>query len=338
MSRLDSPNLFRSAINKIKVFFRQEKWKETMIFLFFVFLSACLWYLQSLQQEYEIEIEIPIKYKNIPADMILTENNPKTVIAKVRDKGTVLLNYSWLRTFSPIEVNMKDAKPDNNQITTISRRVIESNISKQLISTTSLVSFEPQTIQVDYTELQSKELPVQLDITLTMKPGFQLTDSIKSVPEKIVVHASNAILDSLFAVKTVHKEIKDAGKTQEITIRLKEIEGARMEPNEVTIIIPIEEFTEKRFILPVICTDVPDDYTLRIFQSAIEVICNIPMSRFKDLSEDEFEIQIPFREFEENQSAGELMIRLTKKPEWISEPILNPNLIEFIIEQKVTND
>ncbi|MDR2918585.1 MAG: YbbR-like domain-containing protein [Tannerella sp.] len=335
MSRLDnSPNLFKSTIDKIKAFFRQEKWKEAMIFLFFVFLSACLWYLQSLQQEYEIEIEIPIKYKNVPADMILTENNPNTVIAKVRDKGTVLLNYSWLRTFAPIEVNMKDATPENNQTTVITRRIIESNISKQLISTTSLVSFEPQTIQVDYTELQSKELPVQLDIDITMKPGFQLVDSIKSVPDKIVVHASNAILDSLFALTTVHKEIKDVSKTQEITIRLKDIKGARMEPNQVTVIIPVEEFTEKRFILPVICTDVPDNYTLRIFQSAIEVVCNIPMSRFKDLSEDEFEIQIPFREFEENQSAGELMIRLTKKPEWISEPILNPNLIEFIIEQK----
>lgn len=334
MNWLDGSNVFKSMINKIKIFFRQQQWKEIMIFLFFLLLSSGLWCLQSLQQEYEIEIEIPIKYKNIPSDMTLAGNNPTMIIAKIRDKGTVLLNYSWLRTFAPIEINMKEVRSENDQTGTVSRRIIESNISKQLIASTSIIGFEPQSIQVEYTELKSKELPVQPDITLSMKPGFQLAGEIRSVPEKIQVYASNTILDSLSVLKTIHREIKDADKELEITLQVQEIEGVKMEPDKVKIIIPIEEFTEKRFILPVICTDVPDNYTLRLFQSAIEVTCNIPISRFKDVTENDFEIQIPFREFEENQSAGELSIRLTKKPEWISDPTLNPNLIEFIIEQQ----
>lgn len=334
MSRLDKQHLFKSTRDNIRVFFHQQKWKETMIFLFFVLLSLGLWYLQSLQQDYEIEIEIPIKYKNIPANMVLTENNPEIVVAKVRDKGTVLLNYSWLRTFAPIEVNMKDAQPGENKSTTIPRRTIESSISKQLIASTSLLSFEPQTIQVEYSELKSKEIPVRLDIALTMKPGFQLADSMKIIPNKVVVFASNTILDSLVVLKTVRREIKDADKTKEITVQLQPIEGTRMEPSEVKVIIPIEEFTEKRFLLPVICTDIPDNYVLRTFPASIEVTCNIPMSRFKDLTEDNFDIQLPFREFEENQSAGELLLRLTRKPDWVSDPILNPNMVEFIIEQQ----
>lgn len=334
MSRLDKPGIFKSVSGKIKIFFRQQKWKEVMIFLFFVLLSLGLWYLQGLQQEYEIEIEIPVKYKNVPANMILTENNPETIVAKVKDKGTVLLNYIWMRTFSPIEINMKSAESGESQVTALSRRAIETNISRQLISSTSLLSFEPQVIQVEYTELKSKELPVEADVKISMKPGFQLADSIKIIPEKVVVHASDAVLDSLFVLKTVQKEIKDLDKVTEIVIRLLDIKGARLEPNEVKVIIPVEEFTEKRFTLPVLCADMPSDYVLRTFPSSIEVICNIPMSRFKDLTEEDFEILIPFREFEENQSAGEILVYLSKKPDWISTPIFNPNTIQFIIEQK----
>ena len=333
MSRLDN-QIFKSTIDKVKIFFYQQKWKEIFIFLFFVLLSSGLWYQQSLQQEYEIEIEIPIKYKNMPNHIFLTENNPEVIVAKVRDKGTVLLNYSWLRTFAPVEVNMKDVKPETSPSVTVSKRVVEAMISKQLIASTSLLSFEPQTIQVEYAKLSSKELPVQLQMSLSMKPGFQLADSIQIIPDKVLAHASSIMLDSLYTLKTVHREIKDADKTREITFQLQKIEGVRMQPNEIKVIIPIEEFTEKRFTLPILCPDVPDNYTLRAFPSSFEVICNIPISRFKDLTESDFEIQIPFQEFEENQNDGELSLRLTKKPGWISEPVLNPNTTEFIIEQK----
>lgn len=336
MSRLDNQSVFKSIIEKIEVFFHQQKWKEYLIFLFFVLLSLGLWYLQSLQQEYEIEIEIPVKYKNIPANMILTENNPEMIIAKVKDKGTVLLNYIWMRTFSPIEINMKSAESGESQVTALSRRAIETNISRQLISSTSLLSFEPQVIQVEYTELKSKELPVQIDIDLSMKPGFQLADSIQIIPEKVVAHASSVVLDSLFVLNTVHKEFKDLNKVTEVVIRLQDIKGVRMEPGEVKLVIPVEEFTEKRFILPVLCEDIPDNFTLPTFPASVEIICNIPMSRFKDLSEDDFEILIPFREFEENRSAGELLVHLSKKPDWITAPVIVPNTIQFIIEQKQT--
>lgn len=333
MNRLDKPNKFKSVSGKIEAFFREQKWKEVVIFLFFVLLSLGFWYLQSLQQEYEIEIEIPVKYKNMPANMILADSNPEVIIAKVKDKGTILLNYIWMRTFSPVEIDMKSAVSGESQVTVLSRRAIEANISRQLISTTSLISFDPQTIQVEFSELKSKELPVLVALDISMKAGFQLADSIKTIPDKVVAYGSDAVLDSLFVLKTVHKEIKDADKTMEVIFNLQSIQNVRLEPNEVKVIIPVEEFTEKRFILPVLCTDIPDNYVLRTFPSSIEVICNIPMSRFKDLTEEDLEILIPFREFEENQSTGEILVYLRKKPDWVFAPIFDPNTIQFIIEQ-----
>jgi hypothetical protein len=51
------------------------------------------------------------------------------------------------------------------------------------------------------------------------------------------------------------------------------------------------------------------------------------------LSESDFEILIPFSEFEANLISGKLAVSLSKQPDWIARPSLNPDLIEFILEQ-----
>ncbi len=113
MPQLDINQSFKSARMKINAFLRRQRWKEALIFFFFVLLSLGFWLLQSLQQEYEIEISIPVRYKNIPPDISFTETPPQEIIAKVKDKGSVLLNYSFGRSFAPIETKIRLRKADH---------------------------------------------------------------------------------------------------------------------------------------------------------------------------------------------------------------------------------
>ena len=77
MSRLENTeSSFKSALGEIKAFLHSQKWKEALIFLCFLLLAFGFWYLQSLQQEYEIAITIPVKYKNIPPDITFAEALP----------------------------------------------------------------------------------------------------------------------------------------------------------------------------------------------------------------------------------------------------------------------
>ena len=109
MSRLENiQNSFKSIQAKTKAFFHGDKWKEALVFFFFALLAFGFWLLQSLQQEYEIELVFPVKYKNVPADIAFNVPEVETITAKVKDKGSVLLNYTFGRSFAPIEVNMKN--------------------------------------------------------------------------------------------------------------------------------------------------------------------------------------------------------------------------------------
>ena len=332
MPQLDNINQsFKSARMKINAFLRRQRWKEALIFFFFVLLSLGFWLLQSLQQEYEIEINIPVRYKNIPPDISFTETPPQVVIAKVKDKGSVLLNYSFGRSFAPIETNMKNQAEKSGSIS-ISKKAIENNIQKQLLATTSLVTFEPQHIEAAYSKRIKKEIPVVFNGTIQTNPVFHVSGNITISPMNMSVYASDVVLDTLNQAKTVFTEIKKGNKTITKTVQLQKVSEATYDPTSVTITIPIEEFTEKTLEIPVLCTDLPPHYTLRTFPSVAKVTCSIPLSRFKDLSEDAFEIRFSFKDLEQNVS-GSLPIQLTKKPDWVSSVALVPDKIEFILEQ-----
>ena len=192
MPQLDINQSFKSARMKINAFLRRQRWKEALIFFFFVLLSLGFWLLQSLQQEYEIEISIPVRYKNIPPDISFTETPPQEIIAKVKDKGSVLLNYSFGRSFAPIETNMKNQAEKSGSLS-ITKKTIQSDIQKQLLATTSLVGFEPQSIEAAH----ENGLPLVMDNTVAtaylVRPLELGADIVVNSTSKYVNGNSDAI-------------------------------------------------------------------------------------------------------------------------------------------------
>ena len=332
MSRLGQiTHSFKSTKKEIKTSFLQKKWKDVLIFFCFVLLSFGFWILQSLQQEYEIDFQIPIKYKNIPSDISFVGNPPKEIKVTVKDKGSILLNYTFGRSFAPIEVNMKN-RNETSGLLSITKQEIESGIKKQLIATSTLISFTPPQISVLYSKLREKEIPVIFNGKIHTEAGFKTSNQIKISPTVIKVYASEMVLDSIHEIKTTFTEIKNGNKTITRPVSLQEIKGARFEPKEVSVTIPIEEYTEKVFEIPVTCEDLPDHYILRTFPSTVKVSCNMPLSLFKNVSEKDFSIQISFADLEHNLS-GKLPIYLNKKPDRVEGIKLSPYQIEFILEQ-----
>ncbi|MCC8144728.1 MAG: YbbR-like domain-containing protein [Tannerellaceae bacterium] len=331
MSRLENiNNSFKSVPEEINTFLRRQRWKEVLIFIFFVLLSLGFWMLQSLQQEYEIDITIPVRYKHAPLDISFNEIPPDKVVAHIRDKGSVLLNYTFGRGFIPIEINMKEVAVNGSF--SVKRREIESNIQKQLIASTSLLSFEPSQIDISYSTRQRKEVPVTFTGRIDIERGYQQAGNITFEPATVSVYAGASTLDTLTAIKTNFIEIKKGNKTITRAVQLQKLPGTSLEPEYVTVTVPIEEFTEKIIEIPVVCNNLSWGYTLRTFPPLVKVVCNVPLSRFKELSAEDFSIEISFYDLEQNIS-GTIPVKLTKKPEWIQNITLVPDRIEFLLEQ-----
>lgn len=335
MSRLEHKKVpFKSVINKLKASFREFHWREAFTFCAFVLLAFGFWLMQSLKQEYEIELSVPIRYKNIPPSVHFTEDRPEKLVVKVKDKGNVLLNYLLGgRSLSPVEINLKNLPLKEREKLLVSKQDIEADLLKQLIATTTLISFEPQQVRVTYGKLVSKEIPVVFDGKVQLDPGFQVSDTIRLSPATVKVYAGQGAFDSISVLKTVYTEWK-ANKEIIQLVKVVVPKGLTIDPQEVTVTIPIEEYTEKTLSIPVLCLDLPPQYTVRTFPSSVNVICSVPMSRFKDLSEMDFGVSISFNDLKDSKS-GLVALKLFKKPEWVTTATLSPNQIEFLLEQNL---
>ena len=323
---------FESRLLRSGVFFRRQQWKEIFIFLFFLLLAFVFWLLQTLQQDYEQRIEYPLRYKNAPTEWILSENNPQTVSVLLKEKGTNLLYYLWNASSSPIEIPVSGLSQMSDSTLQISNRILESELSKQLFASTSVLSIEPREIVLHYDILSSRLSEVSAEVSVTTRPGFQVSDSITVSPSQVRLYGSSKALALLNEIQTQPIVVEDVSKTRELTVLLDLPANVKSETKNVKLTIPVEEFTEKKMQLQVLCPDVPEKYILRMFPSSVEITCYLPISQFRELTEDMLEIMIPFSTFEENQATGKIPIRLTQKPAWVSNAVVSPNELEFIIE------
>ncbi|MDR1880145.1 MAG: YbbR-like domain-containing protein [Tannerellaceae bacterium] len=289
-----------------------------------------------MQEEYEIQVTLPVRYRNVPPDISFIQTPPREIRARIKDKGSVLLNYTVGQNFSGIDINMKDI-PEKNGVVLFSEKEVESGIMKQLIATTNLLSFEPRRIEAPYGIRMNKTVPVVFDGRVHTEPGFFVCGDIVVDPPIVEVYAADAVLDTLRSVKTVHTEITRGDKTLTRLIQLQKIDGVSIEPNAVSITVPIEEFTEKTLEIPVVCTGTPSRYTIRTFPAVVKITGSVPLSRFKELTEADFSMQVSFDDMKQNVS-GVLPVRLTEKPDWVRNITVSPDSVEFILEQSGEDD
>ena len=104
---------FKKYYTAVKNFLLGPKNKEFLIFLFFFFVSAAFWLLQSLNETFDVELKVPLKLENVPSDVVITSDLPSDLNVMVRDKGTVLVRYIYGTEQVPVRVDYKDYDKGN---------------------------------------------------------------------------------------------------------------------------------------------------------------------------------------------------------------------------------
>jgi hypothetical protein len=306
------------------------RYKETFIFLFFLFLSFIFWMMHTMQEEYETQIVIPVVYKGLSAETALTDSPPRLITAHVRDRGSVLTQYSLRK--KPLSVDLSRLTAGQSVIT-VGDASLESLIMKYLESTTALLSYSPRSISISCDIRVKKLLPVTFGGEIRTLPGYVVSGSISFSPAEITVYAGESSLDTLTSVATEYIEISNAGKPIIRRLRLNPPPGAVAEPDAVTASIPIEASAEKTIEIQVSEASVPLGYKMRMFPSMVSIACRVPLSLFRELSAEHFTVDASLANFTALTAPRRLPLKITRKPAWVEQAILSHDSIEFILEE-----
>lgn len=114
--------------------------------------------MQTLNSDYEAEFSIPVRLKGVPNNVVITSEPFSELRVKVKDRGTVLLNYMLGKSFFPVNLDFADYSGRDNHVR-IYASEFEKKIMSQLNVSTRLLSVKPDTLEYIYSTGKSKQVP-----------------------------------------------------------------------------------------------------------------------------------------------------------------------------------
>ena len=319
---------------KIKDFLLSDKSREFLIFLFFFLIAGGFWLLQTLNNDYEAEFSIPVRLKEVPNDVVITSEPSSELRIKVKDRGTVLLNYMLGKSFFPVNLNFNDYSARNNHVRIYSSE-FEKKIMSQLNVSTRLISVKPDTLEYIYSTGKSKRVPVKMQGKVTAARQYYLSDTIYS-PDSVLVYAPVAILDTITTAYTRKVDLSNIADTLTHHVALAEVKGAKFIPNAVDLTFPVDMYTEKTVEVPLHGVNFPADKVLRTFPSKVQITFQVGLKRFRSIKASDFIINISYEELLKLGS-DKYTVKLKSFPSGINQIRIVPEQVDFLIEQITSN-
>ncbi|NJO90025.1 MAG: hypothetical protein HC831_14565 [Chloroflexia bacterium] len=159
-----------------------------------------------------------------------------------------------------------------------------------------------------------------------------MKESIIINPDTIKIRGVKSSLDTIRFVLTDSLRLNEVGDSVNVMANLAKLPGIELTPQMVNCIIPVEKFTELNFNLPIKSVNVPKGYSVKLFPSTAKITCNVGFSKYQSVYREQFSLIADMTGFEKN-AGSRLRIRLSSKPEYISNIRIHPQSIDYIIEK-----
>lgn len=307
-----------------------EKSGEFFVFLVFFLIAGAFWLLQTLNDEYETEFSLPFRLRGVPEEVVITSDPPSELRVRVRDKGTVLLNYMLGRSFYPVSMEFAEHAGDEGNVRMPSSLLWDRVVS-QLGTSTTLLSIKPDTLEFYYSSGASRTVPVKLLGHVSAGRQYYLSDTIFT-PDSVKVYAPREVLDTITAAFTQRLQIEGISDTLRRRVTLLSARGVKHVPTTVEVMLPVDVYTEKTVEVPIEGVGFPGDKVLRAFPSKVNVTFQVGMSRFRQITADDFLITVSYDELC-RLGTDKYTVSLSTVPHGVTQVRINPPQVDFLIEQ-----
>lgn len=329
---MDLKASFREWRTKLKGFFSTGMWRNILFFMLFMILAFIFWLMLFFQKEnVEGTYRVPLKYTNVPEDVVFDNELPEFIEVTVADKGSEIFKLDVIRRDS-LEIDV--ATLTEGGTTVLQGDQYRQLILSRLSPSSAIRGYYPMNISLATSKLKSKQLMVIFDGEITTSRANLVVDSVLFIPETITAYGSKESLDQLKNAVTEYTIFKNLKSTSQLPIRINPVEGVKFSPDQVEAFIPIEEYTERGFEVPIVATHLPKDLDVKFFPSKVNVTFSVTLEEYKKIDPEDFEITLDYRKFHDNED-GRVEIELTKSPSTVVNPRLSPTSVEFLFESKL---
>lgn len=329
-------NIKRALRSKRAKWIRQGGWlswlwnKQTFIFLFFLALSTTFWVFQTLNETYEEDFVVPLELRNVPNNVVVTTDLPTDVHVSLRDKGSVLLAYRYTRKLRAVTVDFNTYSNGMGHVT-IQGSELSKQVASQLLASTQMISFKPETLEYYYNYGLCKRVPVVVQSNVQTGKMFSLSN-ILTDHNTVLVYASKEILDTITAAYTKPYALRNAVDTTRVKLPFSQIRGAKFVPNSINVAFCVDRVVEKTVQVPVQQVNFPASKQLRTFPATVSVTFQVTMGQYRNITSDNFVLVVNYEELLKNKT-NVCHLSLKTIPTGVSHVHISPQDVEYIIEE-----
>ena len=143
--------------------------RSILLYLCFVVISAVFWSFLTFNSDVKLDMEVPVKV-SMPSNVHLLSRVPDTLTVTVSDRGYRFFSYLFHKT-PTLTLRFGDYNDGNGNF-----KVDQSHLKKALAAIlnkhATIVSVLPENINIRFTDLPGKKVPVKTDILVEPREDY----------------------------------------------------------------------------------------------------------------------------------------------------------------------
>lgn len=314
-----------------KRFLFSRRSREVLVFSFFLAVSAGFWLMQTLNDTYDMDVQVPLELSGVPRDVIITDQIPSPIRVTVRDKGVNLIRYYRMGGKAPMQVPFVVHAKGGSLGHVVVTSDVQKQLSTYLLGSSKVMAVHPDTIDYYFTRGMYKRVPVRLQGRIESNPLYYISDT-RIVPDSVTVWAPSSVLDTLRAAPTQACDVTDLTHNDSRRIRMANLKGVKFEPDEVQVVSLVDMFTEKSVTVPITGLNFPGDKSLITFPSTATITFRIGTKQFKKITADDFVVAITYEELLQTPGTS-FRLHVRSVPEGVSQVRISPATVDYLLEQ-----
>ena len=317
---------------------RKKSGQKVLVFLFFVALSALIWFFNALGKDYSTYISFPVRYINFPSGKVLMNDVPGRLLLKVNAKGNTIFKYQMRSNINPVVFDVQSFAPkelsEANQgkfyvLTSLARERLQGQLNQEI----QITDIEPDTLFFEFASTESKRVPVSENVSVSLEKQYMQKGNIQVKPDSVTITGPNTIIDSVNSVSTKPYQLKNIDNSISKSVDLQKIRNVEYSTDEVQITITAERFTESDIKIPVRVNNLPDTIQIKTFPRQIKVTFRVGLSDYEKISPEMFRAAVNFDSTLLLNPPKKLDVRLEKYPGFITSVKHNPTSVDYILER-----
>lgn len=286
----------------------------------------------TLNQSYEQEIKVMVRYVNVPHNAVLTSDEVDTLSVTIRDKGFVLMPYLYGGQTVTVEADFMQYSKTMGY-GSVGGNELKAMVEAKIPASATIVSLKPERLPFYYNFGERKVVPVEWRGQVVPEQLYFISGT-RCTPDSVTVYATKSMLDSISVVYTEDLNYSDFHDTLNVSAALVKMSGVKIEPDRVKLQFYTDVLTEERIDgIPVVVVNLPEGKVVRTFPAKVSITFVTGMKTYQMLSVKDFKAVVDYEELMQSPSS-QCAVHLTQFPQSISRVKLQTEVVDCLIEDK----